>query len=672
MDEKNIINELPKTISEASLKNEEKSNNHGINKNKDSKTEGLIKAINNLLKNKLCENLFWMCVHYNTNLNYVKQNLKYLYNFNIFETKFLYFKEVLKQDLELCNFLSNNRLKCISLNHNLNLSSEQSIYASTDTNTDTITKNSSISKCDDYENKYWTIHKRIAKLYAKYGKSFKYYIADLIDYILGGYHKNYIIQEIYKSLNRKRDKLGLKTDLSIIFDIVENIKIGNEPVVIVQNFIKQKLLLASIAVDITCHDEFVYLYKELNRICHEKIKGSNEKIELTEPTNEEENFNTKYTKLDTNNELKSLIEINCNEILEEIKKIVASLPVEINYLKIVKIWILLDKCDFEHLEYIFIETRNLSIVRPNFYEELDKAYRETKKLLKLLIKEFESANEFIEFIKSSGVCVKRKLDIIKDYLEDILMVYTHHHFVVKHFHRLRLNLSKQELVEQTMQWRSKINNLVKDNQKLRSDLQKAIIERDTAYSELRKLRSENQELMENLQKLEPEQVKKSIQALECKLNQLLKEKQMILEENAELYTHIRKLESENKDLSQKLRELRAIPQENKKSIAGLLEGKRVVIFGGVSRDHYKSVLEEAGVRDEDYEWYEGYHTISLARSAEIVKRCDVVVVITSYAGHLHTWQTRSVIQPHQTLLLIHSSGAGSLRQQILEKFKKNS
>jgi len=82
-------------------------------------------------------------------------------------------------------------------------------------------------------------------------------------------------------------------------------------------------------------------------------------------------------------------------------------------------------------------------------------------------------------------------------------------------------------------------------------------------------------------------------------------------------------------------------------------------------------LKEAGVRDADYEWYEGYHTISQSRTSEIVGRCDVVAVITSYAGHLLLWQTRNAIRPDQTHFLIHHSGAGSLRQAILDKFKKN-
>ncbi|HAE37408.1 MAG TPA: hypothetical protein DCG57_02080, partial [Candidatus Riflebacteria bacterium] len=80
--------------------------------------------------------------------------------------------------------------------------------------------------------------------------------------------------------------------------------------------------------------------------------------------------------------------------------------------------------------------------------------------------------------------------------------------------------------------------------------------------------------------------------------------------------------------------------------------------------------KEAGVDNEDYEWYEGYHTISQARTAEIVGRCDLVVVVTAYAGHLLLYQVRPCIQAHQHFFKIHKSGAGSLRKEILKTFKK--
>jgi hypothetical protein len=99
-------------------------------------------------------------------------------------------------------------------------------------------------------------------------------------------------------------------------------------------------------------------------------------------------------------------------------------------------------------------------------------------------------------------------------------------------------------------------------------------------------------------------------------------------------------------------------------------GKKVAIFGGVGRDHYLPILKEAGVKDEDYEWYEGYHTISQARTAEIVGRCDLVVVVTAYAGHLLLYQVRPCIKEHQHFFKIHKSGAGSLRKEILKTFKK--
>ncbi|HMM60501.1 MAG TPA: hypothetical protein PKC25_10285, partial [Candidatus Rifleibacterium sp.] len=123
-------------------------------------------------------------------------------------------------------------------------------------------------------------------------------------------------------------------------------------------------------------------------------------------------------------------------------------------------------------------------------------------------------------------------------------------------------------------------------------------------------------------------------------------------------------------LTRRLQALHAIPDEDAYSVAGLLQGKRVVIFGGVGRDHYLPILKEAGVANEDYEWYEGYHTISQARTAEIVGRCDLAVVVTSYAGHLLLYQVRPCIKEHQHFFKIHNSGAGSLRKEILKTFKK--
>ncbi|MBI3038020.1 DUF2325 domain-containing protein [bacterium] len=120
-----------------------------------------------------------------------------------------------------------------------------------------------------------------------------------------------------------------------------------------------------------------------------------------------------------------------------------------------------------------------------------------------------------------------------------------------------------------------------------------------------------------------------------------------------------------------LGDLHALPDETSKSVESLLFGKRVVVFGGIGRDHYWPLLRDAGVKDSDYRWYEGYKTISQARTAEIVGWCDLVVVITSYAGHLLLYQTREVLSKGQVLLLIHNSGVGTLRQQILEKFKKS-
>jgi len=174
-----------------------------------------------------------------------------------------------------------------------------------------------------------------------------------------------------------------------------------------------------------------------------------------------------------------------------------------------------------------------------------------------------------------------------------------------------------------------------------------------------------------MQKLDPAEVSKQARAWEAKINQINRDYQATIEEDSELRSQLRQMDAENQRLTQQLRELHAIPDETAKSVEGLLLNKRVVVFGGVGKDHYWPLLKEAGVKEADYEWYEGYHTISQARTSEIVGRCDLAVVITSYAGHLLLHQTRNSITPRQTLFLIHNSGAGSLRLQIIEKFKKS-
>ena len=189
-------------------------------------------------------------------------------------------------------------------------------------------------------------------------------------------------------------------------------------------------------------------------------------------------------------------------------------------------------------------------------------------------------------------------------------------------------------------------------------------------AETRAIKIENVEIKSKLSKLDPVEVRKQLSAAEAKVNAATKELKETLEEDATLRSEFRKLDNEYQDLTSKLRQLNALPDEKAASVEGLLEGKRIVIFGGGSREQYWPTLKEAGVKESDYEWYDGFHTISLARTNEIVGRCDIAAVMTSYAGHLYLFQVRACIKENQTLFLIHNSGAGTLRTEILNTFGK--
>jgi hypothetical protein len=324
-------------------------------------------------------------------------------------------------------------------------------------------------------------------------------------------------------------------------------------------------------------------------------------------------------------------------------------------------WSLLEADAFKNLEMVFNETRNLNLVRPNFYEDLDKAYRDGKKLLKLLI----------EDVRSLFPPTEEKQDAYEDYLSNVLEIYTHHHFVLKYFNQTRPSISLKDFEMTREELHEKIEDLREENDEFRRRVNQMLIEKDQAVAESRSLRNQNEELRQKLARLDPVEVQKQLQAAEAKVRACKKELQETIEEETELLADMRKLDEENQELTRKLQQLHAIPDEDAYSVEGLLIGKRVAIFGGVGRDHYLPILKEAGVKNEDYEWYEGYHTISQARTAEIVGRCDLVVVVTSYAGHLLLYQVRPCIKDHQHFFKIHNSGAGSLRKEILATFKKS-
>lgn len=485
--------------------------------------------------------------------------------------------------------------------------------------------------------KYWGFHKSFVSLYERAGRSFALFIGDLLDIILGGPVQTRLVNDmIEEKINRMRkareataepstQKHKVQARRNSKYDVV----IGGEKRVFSRHFLKRKGFLAALFLDSDEYPSFKKLIRQIEIVCRESIQ------EGAVPDSEEAR-------------------------LTELKKIVENLRYEISQAEVVHAWALLEADGFKHLEWAFNETRNLNLVRPNFYEDLDKAYRDGKKLIKLLIGDIQG-----EFPPTED-----KQDAYEDYLSNILEIYTHHHFVLKYFNQTRPSISLKDFEMTREELHEKIQDLREESDELRRRINQVNIEKDQALSEARALRSQNEELKQKLARLDPAEVQKQLQSAEAKVRASRKELEETIKEEEELREDMLKLDQENQELTRKLQALHAIPDEDAYSVSGLLEGKRVVIFGGVGRDHYLPILKEAGVANEDYEWYEGYHTISQARTAEIVGRCDLAVVVTSYAGHLLLYQVRPCIKEHQHFFKIHNSGAGSLRKEILKTFKK--
>jgi len=485
--------------------------------------------------------------------------------------------------------------------------------------------------------KYWGFHKTFVSLYERAGRSFALFIGDLLDIILGGPVQTRLVNDmIEEKINRMRkareaaaepstQKHKVQARRNSKYDVV----IGGEKRVFSRHFLKRKGFLAALFLDSDEYPSFKKLIRQIEIVCRESLQES------AVPDSEEAR-------------------------LAELNKIIENLRYEISQAEVVHAWALLEADGFKHLEWAYNETRSLNLVRPNFYEDLDKAYRDGKKLIKLLIEDIQS-----EFPPTED-----KQDAYEDYLSNILEIYTHHHFVLKYFNQTRPSISLKDFEMTREELHEKIQDLREESDELRRRINQVNIEKDQALSEARALRTQNEELRQKLARLDPAEVQKQLQAAEAKVRASRKELEETIKEEEELREDMLKLDQENQDLTRKLQALHAIPDEDAYSVAGLLEGKRVVIFGGVGRDHYLPILKEAGVANEDYEWYEGYHTISQARTAEIVGRCDLAVVVTSYAGHLLLYQVRPCIKEHQHFFKIHNSGAGSLRKEILKTFKK--
>ena len=493
---------------------------------------------------------------------------------------------------------------------------------------------------DREENRFWNIHKRFAESYEKYGRAFALFIGDLLDIMLSGPVQSQLVgdlieekitkirkqreKELLEEAAKKKSKYTVGGKRSRKYDV----EIGGEKRTFLRHFLKRKKFLASLFLDSDEFPAFKKLVKQIDLVCKQ-----------TETENIPDSEEGRKEALD---------------------KVLGELRYEIKPVDIIRFWKLLDADNFKYLDDIFNKTKNLNLVRPTFYEDVDKAYRDGKKLIKLLIQDVQS-----EFPPDED-----KQDAYEDYLKDILEVYTHHHFVLKHFNQTRPNISLKDFELTKEELQEKIGEMRSESDSLKEQINKLIIERDQAKAETRAIKIENENIKSQLSKLDPAEVKKQLSAAEAKVNAAKKELKETLEEDAVLRSEFRKLDKDNQELTDKLRQLNALPDENANSVEGLMNGMRIVIFGGGSREQYWSTLKEAGVKEEDYEWYDGFHTISQARTNEIVGRCDVAVVMTSYAGHLYLFQVRACIKENQHLFLIHNSGAGTLRTEILNTFGK--
>lgn len=490
---------------------------------------------------------------------------------------------------------------------------------------------------DSDQDRDWRIHKTFAELHERHGKPFLRFVGDLLDMLLSGTLQTRLIRELLEeSFARMRRRKGPRehraTSTGVPFSASKEKKeilLGGEPYQHPRHYLRRKTLLATLFLDPDEYSGFRKLLGQIEQVCEsERADGT-----PLPATAAERN-------------------IALRECFERLRS-------EITQADVLLAWELLAADEFAQLETAFLETRSLNLVRPTYYGDLDAAYREAKKRLKQVIAEFETA-----FPPDAA-----KQEAITDALYDLMEVYTHHHFVLKHYHQTRPSFSRGEVEAMRLELQGRIDAMRQEGGALREENRRLQAAVDAATADSRATRQLAEEAMQKLRKLDPVEVERQKRAMEAKVSQTQRELQATLEEDAELRTALRELDEENQALTRQLRELHALPDENAKSVEGLLRGKRVAIFGGVGVDHYWPVLREAGVMEGDYEWYDGYHTIPQSRTCEIVGRCDVVVVVTAYAGHLHLFQTRACIRPDQTLLLIHKSGAGSLRKELIEKFR---
>ncbi len=302
---------------------------------------------------------------------------------------------------------------------------------------------------DPLAEKHWETHKKFAQGYEKFGRPFALFVGDLLDIILSGPVQTKLVNEmIEEKINKMRKskeassepsthKVNVPAKRSAKYDV----SIGGEKRVFVRHFLKRKGFLAALFLDSEEYPAFKKLIKQIETVCRE---------EITEKLPEQEEARK-----------------------TELTKIIKELKFEIKPVDVIKAWALLEADNFKHLNWVYDETKNLHLVRPNFYDDLDKAYRDVKKLIKLLIAEFNE--EFPPHLD--------KQDAIEDYLKDILEVYTHHHFVLKFFNQTRPSFTLKDFEMTREELQEKIEDLREESNELRKTHKQTIIEKDQANAE---------------------------------------------------------------------------------------------------------------------------------------------------------------------------------------------
>ncbi|MBR4330603.1 MAG: hypothetical protein IKP71_12225, partial [Candidatus Riflebacteria bacterium] len=364
------------------------------------------------------------------------------------------------------------------------------------------------SKLDEEENRFWNIHKRFAEAYDNNGRAFALFIGDLLDIMLSGPVQARLVSEMIEEklakirkqreaealeeAAKKKKKYNVGGKVSSKYDV----EVGGEKRVFSRHFLKRKSFLAALFLDSDEFPAFKKLVKQIDIIC------KNENYDV--PVKEEDRK-------------------------EALDKILGELRYEIKPVDVIRFWKILDADNFKYLDEIFNKTKNLNLVRPTFYDDVDKAYRDGKKLLKLLIKDVQT-----EFPPNED-----KQEAYEDYLKDILEVYTHHHFVLKHFNQTRPNISLKDFELTKEELQEKIGEMRSDADKLKEQINKLIIERDEAKAEARAVKIENDEIKVKLSKLDPAEVRKQLSAAEAKVNAANKELKETLEEDALLRSEFR-------------------------------------------------------------------------------------------------------------------------------------